>query len=98
MTFTLNDPDLQMTLTFEQALVEYKHVVELCELLFIWPWSMTLLLTLDLNIAKMYLYTKNGVPNFNGSKDYSLNRNRQADRQTGSTEIIIYPHMQMVKL
>ena len=27
MTFTLNDIDLQMTITFEQALMEYKHVV-----------------------------------------------------------------------
>ena len=32
MAFTLNDIDLQMTLTFEQASVEYKNVVELCEL------------------------------------------------------------------
>ena len=30
--FTLNGIDLQMTLTIEQALMEKKHVVELCEL------------------------------------------------------------------
>ena len=29
MTFTLNETSLQMTLTFEQVLVEYRHVVEL---------------------------------------------------------------------
>ena len=28
---TLNDIDLDMTLTFEQASVEYKHRVKLCE-------------------------------------------------------------------
>ena len=27
MTFTLNDIDLQMTLTYQQALVEYKYIV-----------------------------------------------------------------------
>ena len=32
MAFTINAIDLEMTLTFEQAFVEYKHVVELCEL------------------------------------------------------------------
>ena len=33
IAFTLNDIDLQMTLTFEQALVEYTHVVEIVQLL-----------------------------------------------------------------
>ena len=36
MEFTLNDIDLQMTLTFkktfEPALLEHNHVVKLCEL------------------------------------------------------------------
>ena len=32
VAFTLNDIDLQMTLIFEQTLVEYKNVVELGEL------------------------------------------------------------------
>ena len=32
MTFTLNDIDLQMTLTFKYTLVEYKHKAEICEL------------------------------------------------------------------
>ena len=31
MTFTLNDIVLQMTLTFEQASVEYKYVIKLCK-------------------------------------------------------------------
>ena len=33
MAFTLNDIELKMTLTFDQALVNNKHVVELCKLL-----------------------------------------------------------------
>ena len=32
MTFTLNDIDLQMTLTFKYALVEYKNAGEIYEL------------------------------------------------------------------
>ena len=41
MDFTLNDIDLQMALTFQQALVEYKYVVNWYkfDILFIWPWS-----------------------------------------------------------
>ena len=32
MTITLDDLDLQMTLTFKETLVEYKHKAEICEL------------------------------------------------------------------
>ena len=32
VAFTLNDIELQMTLTFEQVLMEYKYVAELYEL------------------------------------------------------------------
>ena len=47
MTFTLNDIDLQMTLTFKQTLEEYKHKADICKLwkfshltltLIQWPW------------------------------------------------------------
>ena len=40
MAFILNDINLQTSLTFMQAVVEYTHAVELCELwiFFIWPW------------------------------------------------------------
>ena len=40
MALALNDIHLQMTLTFEQALVEYKHVFEFYEL-YNMPWSGT---------------------------------------------------------
>ena len=35
MVFTLNDTDLDIALTFELALVDYKYAAELCEILFI---------------------------------------------------------------
>ena len=55
-----------MTLTFDQALVEYKHVVELCEL---WNFILLALIAkLDLDIIKMYVYTENEISGFSGTK------------------------------
>ena len=39
MTFTLDDIDLQKTLTLEQALMEYVVHFWNYEILFLWPWS-----------------------------------------------------------
>ena len=61
---------------------------------------MTLVLKLDLDIVKMYVCTKDEAPIPNGSKVIVWTDDRQTDRQTDrqidSTEIITYPHMQMV--
>ena len=43
---------------------------------------MTLLLKLDLDMVKMYLYTENKVPSFNISKVIAWT-DTQTDRQTG---------------
>ena len=45
---------------------------------------MPLLLKIDLDMVKMYLYTENEVSMLRGLKSYSLNRqkHRQTDRQT----------------
>ena len=52
---------------------------------------MTLILKLDLDMVRMYLCTKNEVPN-------SSRSDRQTDRWTDPTEIIIFPHTRMVKV
>ena len=52
---------------------------------------MTLILKLDLDMVKMYPYTKNEIPSYSSSKVIA-----QTDTQTDSTEIIAYPHMRMV--
>ena len=68
---------------------------------------MTLIFKLDLNIVKLYLYTKNEVPSYSSSKVIALTDRRtetQTDRQpqrqthnqTQLTEIITYPHTLMV--
>ena len=54
---------------------------------------MTLILKLDLDMVKMYLYTKYEVPSFSGSKVIAW-----TDTQTDSTEIITYPHTRMVNM
>ena len=87
MAFTLNDIDIQMTLTFEPALVEYKHVDLLWNLFNHELDAVTLVLKLDLNIIKMYGCTESDVPSF-----------QRTDRHTDSTEIITYPHTWMVKI
>ena len=62
VAFTLNDIDLQMTMTFEKASVAYKHIVEFYEL---WNFvdldldRMTILLKIDLDIADMLMRTEN---------------------------------------
>ena len=43
---------------------------------------MTLILKLDLDMAKMYPYAENEVPSFSSSKNYSLSRQTQTDRHT----------------
>ena len=48
----------------------------------------TLIIKLDLDIVKMYLYIKNEVQK--GFKSYSLNR--RTDTQTDMIENIPYPH------
>ena len=58
---------------------------------------MTLICKPDLDMVKMYLYTKNEVSLSRGSKSYSLNRQKHRDRHTDMTENITYPHMQVVK-
>ena len=64
---------------------------------------MTLLLKLDLDIVKMYLYTKNEVSMGSGSKviawtDTYSDRHTETHRhrQTDVTENISYPHMRVV--
>ena len=57
-----------MTLTFKQVLVEYKHIqLTVRENMMFYSFDldlkpMTLVLTLDLDMVKMYLHTKNEVP------------------------------------
>ena len=53
--------------------------------------TMTLVLKHNLDIVKMYVYTKNEAPTFNGSKV------TDSYKQTDSTKIITYPHTRMVK-
>ena len=53
----------------------------------------TLILKLDLDMVKMYLYTKNEVY-VKQFKSYSLNR--QTHRHTEMTENIAYPHTRVV--
>ena len=64
---------------------------------------MTLVLKLDLDMVKMYVYTKNEVPTFSSSKiiartDRQTHRqtHRHTDRQTDLSEIITIPHTRMV--
>ena len=47
---------------------------------------MTLILNLELDMVKMYLYTEDEVPSYSSSKD------RQTDRQTDLSEFITYLH------
>ena len=56
---------------------------------------MTLILKPDLDMIKMYLYTKNDVPSFSSSKVIAWT-DTQTDRQTDLTEIITYPQTRMV--
>ena len=49
-------------------------------------------LKIDLDMVKMYLYTKNEVSMWSGSKVMAW-----TDRQTDMTENIIYPHTRVVK-
>ena len=72
---------------------------------------MTLILKLDLDMAKMYLHTKNEIPMWSGSKvivwtdrhtDTQTHRHtdgqmdRQTHGQTDMTENITYPHSRVV--
>ena len=54
---------------------------------------MTLILKLDLDMAKMHLYTENEIPSYSGSKVIA-----QTDThiQTDLTETITYLHARMV--
>ena len=51
MTLILYDLDFQMTLIFEQASVEHKYAVTLCE---IWTWSNYLGTQIDPDTVKTY--------------------------------------------
>ena len=57
---------------------------------------MTLILKLDLDMVKMYLYIKNEVPSISHSKLQPEQTHGQTDRHTDPTEIITYPHTRMV--
>ena len=62
---------------------------------------MTLILKLDLDMVKTYLYAKNKVPMWSGSKVIAWtdrHRDKQMDRQTDMTENITYPHSRVVKI
>ena len=56
---------------------------------------MTLILKLDLDMVKMYLYTEDEVPSYSSSKVIAwtdTQTHRHTDRQTDLSEIITYPH------
>ena len=56
---------------------------------------MTLILKLDLDMVKMYLYTEDEVPSYGSSKVIAWTDtqiDRHTDRQTDLSEIITYPH------
>ena len=60
---------------------------------------MTLILKLDLDMVKMYLYTKNKVPSISHLKVTSwtdTQTDRHTDTQTDPTEIITYQQTRMV--
>ena len=70
---------------------------------------MTLILNLDLDMVKMYLYTKNEVSMWRGSKVIAWTdihteswtegwTDRQTNGQTDMTENITYPHTRVVKI
>ena len=59
---------------------------------------MTLVLKLDLDIVKMYVCTKMKLLPLMVQKLQPEQIHTQTDRQTDSTEIITYPHMQMVTM
>ena len=58
---------------------------------------MTLKLKFDLDIVKMYLYTKNEVSMSRGSKVIAR-ADRNTDRHTEMTENITYPHTWVVNI
>ena len=70
-----------MTLTFEQTLVECKHIYSFD--LDLNP--MTLVLKVDLDIIKMYVCTENEVPSLSV---LDVTAWTETDKQTDSTEII----------
>ena len=73
--------------------MEYKYVVQFCELRnFI---RSTLILKLELDIAKTHVFTEKEVPSFNGSKAIAWT-DTQTQTQTDSTEIITFLHTRMV--
>ena len=56
---------------------------------------MTLILKLDSDMVKMYLYAENEVLSYCSSKviaSTDRHRNRHTDRQADMSEIITYPH------
>ena len=59
---------------------------------------MTLIFKPDLDMVKMYQYTKTKVSHVKGFKSYSLKRqtHRHTDKQTDMTENITYPHTRVV--
>ena len=68
------DLDLWVALTFKQVLMEYQCTEEKIKYNIIFHSfdlsidPVTLILKFDLNIIKIYLCTKNGVPSYGGSK------------------------------
>ena len=63
--------DLQMTLTFLASVMASKHTERSKYVSFSFDlelYPMTLILKLDVDMVKMYMYTKNEVPSFTSSK------------------------------
>ena len=58
----------------------------------------TLVLKLDLDIVKIYLYILNEVTSSSGSMLWLEQTDRQTDRQTDLTEVITYSYERIIKL
>ena len=68
LTLTLSDLDLPMTDLLKQVLVKYKHTEVKVRENISFFFNITLILKLDLRMARMYLYAENGLPSYSISK------------------------------
>ena len=105
MTFTLNDIDLHMTLTFDWYLVEYKHSWIMWIMKF-YSFDldldpMTLMLKCNLNVVKMYVCVWKWSSVLQQFKSYSLKRYTDRifwNRQTRLKLLPTHIREQMVKM